>query len=95
MKELLAAMDSMKERNDSEELELRALLSKKRLIEKEKERVNLLKFRTGQFPGALKKHWGLTPLRKCYDSYISTMNRVDTFLVCAYNPYNSIYFGRA
>lgn len=39
--------------------------------------------------------WGLTPLRKCYDSYISTMNRVDTFLVCTYNPYNSIYFGRA
>ena len=38
---------------------------------------------------------GLTPLRKCYDSYISTMNRVDTFLVCTYNPYNSIYFGRA
>ena len=35
LKELLAAMDSMKERNDSEELELRALLSKKRLIEKE------------------------------------------------------------
>ena len=53
LKELLAAMDSMKERNDSEELELRDLLSKKRLFEKEKERVNLLKFRTGQFPGAL------------------------------------------
>jgi len=41
------------------------------------------------------QHWGLTPLRKCYDSYISTMKRVDTFLVCTYNPYNSIYFGRA
>jgi hypothetical protein len=41
------------------------------------------------------RHRGLTPLRKCYDSYISTMNRVDTFLVYAYNPYNSIYFGRA
>ena len=27
------------------------------------------------------EHWGLTPLRKCYDSYISTMKRVDTFLV--------------
>ena len=26
------------------------------------------------------QHWGLTPLRKCYDSYISTMNRVDCFL---------------
>ena len=43
----------------------------------------------------MSRHRGLTPLRKCYDSYISTMNRVDTFLVCTYNPYNSIYFGRA
>jgi hypothetical protein len=45
--------------------------------------------------GGILRHRGLTPLRKCYDSYISTMNRVDTFLVCTYNPYNSIYFGRA
>ena len=29
--------------------------------------------------GGILRHRGLTPLRKCYDSYISTMNRVDTF----------------
>ncbi len=53
LKELLAAIDSIKGTNDGEEQELKSLLSKKKLSEEEKERVNLLIFRTGRFPGAL------------------------------------------
>ena len=50
---LLASLNAMRERDDSEERELMKLLAKRRLSKKEKERVNYLVFRTGQFPGAL------------------------------------------
>ena len=53
LKELLEAIDSLKLKNEDEEEELKSLLAKKKLTEEEKARMNLLRLKTGQFPGAL------------------------------------------
>ncbi len=53
LKDLLTTMELMNEKNDKEEQELKELLSRKKLSEDEKERVNYLRFMTGQFTGAL------------------------------------------
>lgn len=53
LKELLAVMESMNQDSYNDEQELKKLSSKKKLSAEEKSRLNLLRFKTGQFPGAL------------------------------------------
>ena len=53
LKELLAIFDSMEQRDDDNERELDRLLAKKRLTQEEKDRLMLLRYATGKFPGAL------------------------------------------
>ncbi|MBR2258950.1 MAG: hypothetical protein IJ899_16810 [Blautia sp.] len=53
LKELFAALESMKESHEDEDKEFEILLKKKKLSEKEKDRLQVLMFLTGQFPGAL------------------------------------------
>ena len=53
LKELLAIFDSMEQKDDDNERELDRLLTKKRLTQEEKNRLILLRYASGKFPGAL------------------------------------------
>lgn len=53
LKELLEAFDALKYQDDEEERELKRLLAKKRLSKEEKNRLVMLRYVTGLFPGSL------------------------------------------